>query len=90
MNGTVLGYQTVVPAAGSVQLRNGSSKYALYPVWLLNTTWKGKRYTFAMNGQTGKMVGDLPADTGKLVTWQAGLTAAFTAVTALIIYLFFL
>ena len=90
MNGTVIGYQTVVPAAGSVQLRNGSSKYALYPVWLLNTTWKGKRYTFAMNGQTGKMVGDLPADTGKLVTWQAGLTAAFTAVTALIIYLFFL
>jgi len=38
--------------------------YAMYPVWVLNTTWKGEKYTFAMNGQTGKMVGDLPADQG--------------------------
>ena len=43
-----------------------SSKYwyALYPVWLLNTTWNGQKYTFAMNGQTGQMIGDLPADSG--------------------------
>lgn len=38
--------------------------YALYPVWLLNTTWDGKKYTFAMNGQTGRLIGDLPADKG--------------------------
>ena len=38
--------------------------YALYPVWLLNTTWQGKKYTFAMNGQTGQLIGDLPADNG--------------------------
>jgi len=36
----------------------------MYPVWLLNTTWKGQKYTFAMNGQSGKIVGDLPADEG--------------------------
>ena len=43
-----------------------SSKYwyALYPVWLLNTSWQGKKYTFAMNGQTGRLIGDLPADNG--------------------------
>lgn len=33
---------------------------ALLPVWMLHTRWEGKDYLFAMNGQTGKMVGDLP------------------------------
>ena len=62
---TVEGYTTKRTEASSIQLHNGKAKYALYPVWLLNTTWNGQRYTFAMNGQTGKMVGDLPTDAGK-------------------------
>ena len=37
----------------------------MYPIWILNTTWNGNKYTFAMNGQTGKFVGDLPMDKGK-------------------------
>ena len=47
-----------------ISIENGVAKYALYPVWILNTDWKGKKYTFAMNGQTGKLVGDLPMDKG--------------------------
>lgn len=39
--------------------------YALLPVWLLSTKWQDKSYVFAMNGQTGKFVGDLPLDKGK-------------------------
>ncbi len=73
---TVVGYNTVLPVSSNIQLKNGSSKYALYPVWLLNTTWNGKKYTFAMNGQTGKMVGDLPMDKGLFWKWFAGLTGA--------------
>ncbi len=61
---TVQGYDTVMPETSSVRLRDAQASYALYPVWLLNTTWKGERYTFAMNGQTGKFVGDLPVDNG--------------------------
>lgn len=63
---TVQGYETVVPEGSNIQVFNGKAKYALYPVWLLNTSWNGKKYTFAMNGQTGKFVGDLPVDKGKL------------------------
>lgn len=59
---TVCGYDTVQTESSNINLHNGSAKYALYPVWLLNTTWNGEKYTFAMNGQTGKFVGDLPVD----------------------------
>ena len=77
---TVQGYSSVIPEHTSIQLQNGKAKYALYPVWLLNTTWKGKKYTFAMNGQTGKFVGDLPVDKGAYKRWLFGLTAAISAV----------
>lgn len=59
---TVTGYATVVPEHTSIRLHNGKARYALYPVWLLTTSWKKQKFTFAMNGQTGRMVGDLPCD----------------------------
>ena len=54
---TVRGYASVVPENTSIRLHNGTTKYALYPVWILQTKWKGDNYIFAMNGQTGKFVG---------------------------------
>ncbi len=71
---TVQGYATVTAESSSIRLRNGRAKYALYPVWLLNTTWQGKQYTFAMNGQTGKFVGDLPVDKSAATRWLLGLS----------------
>lgn len=76
---TVKGYSTFTRETGNIKLNGGKAKYALYPVWILNTTWNGNKYTFAMNGQTGKFVGDLPIDTGKAVKYFAGITAAATA-----------
>ena len=48
---TAQGYTTVIPEFSSVRLQQGQTQYALYPVWLLNTKWNGKTYTFAMNMQ---------------------------------------
>lgn len=59
---TVTGFATVETDESSIRLKNEPPTYVLYPVWLLNTTWKGQKYTFAMNGQTGKFVGNLPLD----------------------------
>lgn len=82
---TVTGYNSVVAEASSIRLRSGKAKYALYPVWVLNTTWNGNKYTFAMNGQTGKFVGDLPVDksaASRMFAAIAGIgTAAITALT---------
>lgn len=60
---TVTGYDSVETDAVKINLLNENVKYCLLPVWLLTTTFEGERYYFAMNGQTGKLVGDLPFDT---------------------------
>ena len=59
---TISGYTTVTQEHSSIRLENATTRYALYPVWLLTTKYKDKTYLFAVNGQTGKMVGDLPVD----------------------------
>lgn len=71
---TAQGYTTITPESTSITLHGGKAKYALYPVWLLNTTWNNKQYTFAMNGQTGKFVGDLPIDQKAALLWGVGLS----------------
>lgn len=89
---TVNGYSSVVPTGNNVNMMNGCSKYALYPVWILNTTFEGQKYTFAMNGQTGKFVGNLPMDKNKYRKYFA-LSAAIGSILgfgATIIYNLFL
>ena len=61
---TTSGYTGVTSAGSSIRLHNARAKYALLPVWILNTSWRGQNYQFAMNGQTGKFVGNLPTDKG--------------------------
>ena len=77
---TVQGYNTVTVEQSSVQFHDGSAKYALYPVWILNTTWNGNQYRFAMNGQNGKFVGDLPVDKKAANRWMLLSTVAIAAV----------
>ena len=87
---TVQGYATVIPEATSIRLQNGKAKYALYPVWLLNTTWNGNKYVFVMNGQTGKFAGDLPLDKAAYKKWLFGLTGLIGIAMYAISYLMWL
>ena len=41
-------------------------------------TWNGQSYTFAMNGQTGKFVGDLPVDKAAAARWTFLLAAIYS------------
>ena len=87
---SIQGYDTVTPVYSTIDLANGTSKYALLPVWILNTEWNGQKYTFAMNGQTGKIVGDLPLDKGAYKKWLFGLAGVVSAVCLGISYLMWL
>ena len=84
MRNTVVGYDTVIPELKHVDVWQRSVKYALMPVWMLSTRWNDKNYLFAMNGQTGRFVGDLPMDKSKLLTWFLGLAVSLSVLFSLL------
>ena len=58
------------------------TNYVLLPVWMLNVKYGDKFYTFAMNGQTGKMVGNIPIHKGKAVLmWILVFAITFIVLT---------
>lgn len=64
---TVTGYATVDCTSSNVDCGWHDEKCALFPVWMLSTSWEGQNFLFAMNGQTGRLVGDLPISKPKLI-----------------------
>ena len=76
-----------IQAYDAVQIRDfcpaftgEQADYVLLPVWMLNTRYKGKDYLFAMNGQTGKIVGNLPISVPKLIGWFGLITGVVLAI----------
>ncbi len=85
---TVRGYATTVPTHTETRVTDQRQKYVLLPVWMCSTRYRGKVYTFAMNGQTGKLVGDLPVSWARAAAWFAGIFCGVTALaTAALWYL---
>ena len=72
-------YDTATLENTSLHCGGGRVRYALYPVWVLTTHWQDKDYLFAMNGQSGKFVGDLPIDKAAWWKWFGIYGAAFSA-----------
>lgn len=52
---------------------NRNTYYVLLPVWMVNIKYRNKNYTFAMNGQTGKIVGDIPIGIKETIKWAIGI-----------------
>ena len=67
MKKDITGYSSVAHKSDSINLLSTGTKYVLLPVWMLNIKYKDKIHTFAMNGQTGKIVGNIPIDKAKAV-----------------------
>ena len=84
---SVCGYESCVPVSQNVTLRRGKVHYALLPVWLLSTNWDGKTYLFAMNGQTGRLVGNLPTSVKRFWATFAAIAGSLAAVLSAL-YLF--
>ena len=70
---TVQGYDSVSERSNQMNIKNLKAHYAFLPVWLIHTKWNNQNFLFAMNGQTGKFVGNLPICPKKLRTLFFGL-----------------
>lgn len=75
LSSTFAGYHSVSYQQKSIHTNKTNSQYVLLPVWMLNYDYQGKQYLFAMNGQTGKIVGKPPLSSKKIAAWFAGIAS---------------
>jgi len=86
MRSTVTGYSYVSERSRNIIAEGGKVTPVLMPVWLITTEKDGNTYTFAINGQTGKLTCDVPADKKKAFAWGAGVFAGVFGLSALVLY----
>ena len=88
MQEAVKGYDSVLKKNESINLTGGKSEYAMLPVWMMSGKFEGKTYHFAVNGQTGRMVGELPVDKSRY--WGQIIKGTGVSMIILAIILFFM
>lgn len=64
-----------------------SAEYVFMPVWFLHYQYHGKKYTFALNGQTGKVAGEQPMSRLKIGLISAGIFGISSVLCAVMIFL---
>ncbi|MCR4745935.1 MAG: hypothetical protein K5894_12005 [Lachnospiraceae bacterium] len=79
------GYDKCKKSKIDLKVEDESVEYAFLPVWMLTVKWKKKNWTFAMNGQTGQMTGNLPISPIRLTIFTI-ILYAIMAILAHIIY----
>ena len=84
---TVSGYSSVSERSRSISATGGRVTPVLMPVWLITTQKEDKTYTFAINGQTGRLTCDVPADRKKSLAWGGGTFVGVLGVAALVMAL---
>ncbi len=89
MRSTVQGYESARVRRRHIRSESGKVQYALLPVWMFETIYNGEKYQFAINGQTGKMVGELPVDKGMFWKYLLGFTAIGTTLLSVLGILLF-
>ncbi len=80
-------YQRVYGVKCRTDFSSERQMYMLLPVWMLVSRYKDKDYLFAMNGQTGKIVGELPCSTGQSVKWFLIIFCITFLISGLLAYL---
>jgi len=82
---SVTGYASVKTESSTVGVENGKVSYSLFPVWILNTKYNKENYLFLMNGQSGRLIGRLPADPAKSWKYRLMIAGIIGAVSTFLI-----
>ena len=89
ISNTVTGYNSVSNERLEMNLRKSHWEYTLMPIWILNYKRGKKNYTYAMNGNTGKLYGELPVSPLKLILSSGAIMVAVTAIITLLSWFLF-
>ena len=84
-------YLNVTPCGGNLMTRLSKVRYILLPVYLFKMEYKNKSYRFAVNGQTGKIIGELPVGQKEKASYfgkRAGIGAGIILLLSLLKYFF--
>lgn len=77
---TISGYTNVRINQQHLTYDKVHSDYVYLPIWFISYRYRDSDYIFAMNGQTGKVIGEPPVSRGKVAGWFAGISAAAFAI----------
>ncbi len=75
LSSTISGYSSVIYNRKNINIRKKNADYTLLPVWMVCYDYKQAEHIFAMNGQTGKIVGKPPLSKGRIFGWFTGVSA---------------
>ncbi len=64
-----LRYSTVSKTQENIDVKEYTNEYVLLPVWMVSVKYNNEFYIFAMNGQTGEFVGNIPLDKKKAILY---------------------
>jgi len=78
-----LGGDTQMGLSVDTEMNNRTYKHIVLPVWVCEYLYKGKKYSFIINGQTGKIDGKKPVSVTKVT-----LAVIAVIVIGLLIYFF--
>ncbi|MCR5277828.1 MAG: hypothetical protein K6E19_00125 [Lachnospiraceae bacterium] len=84
----VIGYATSKQTGGELKA-NVKARYILLPVYTFDISHRGEAYHFAVNGQTGKVMGNLPIDKGVKAAYfykRAGIVAGIMMAWSIVKY----
>lgn len=69
-----------------LRLKKKSAHYILLPIWTISYNYNGQKYTFAMNGQTGKVVGKPPISKSKVFMGGVSIFAICSLIEMILFY----
>ena len=77
---SVSGYTSVTCKGSRLRIMKTKWHYSMLPVWFMTYMYSGKKYFFAINGQTGKVAGIIPVSAGKLAFMALCFVVGFTLI----------
>ena len=84
ISSTTTGYSTVRYKNKHIDTQKTRSFYVLLPVWMIYYDYDKQEHTFAMNGQTGKVVGKPPISGKKVAGWFTGIASSSFVILSII------